>query len=406
MREPFPFFAAALLWLVLLCVPFSSWANSVDPTGVQCYVTANAGGFVSSTYGTCSEACSAEVQYYDQLHTNPVYTETATTCPVTGGGVVYSTSAGTYNYSTAHYSGTPVCPSGYQYNSQTGYCDSVQNTCPTANTQSGNYGAMVVGGSSDGNTYCINGCSYNGGGGGIGSTQINGTWVGYVGSSTGQSCSTTGAQTYDTPTSCAASGQGYISNGNTTTCVASSTGSSSPTNTSSASAVPSAPSIGCAGPNCVSGASYGNGGGPTGSGGGGSTAPVYDVTYSTSSSVPQTITTNPIADYCSANPTADICKKVTCDPLKDASCLGAAPAPDTIPTVNPTFYDPSTNTVPFAQVNSCPAEQDYPFSVSGRTFTFKVDWQPWCNFASTVKPIFLALGAVLAAFIFAAGLTL
>ena len=113
--------------------------------------------------------------------------------------------------------------------------------------------------------------------------------------------------------------------------------------------------------------------------------------------------TSPTASPASATPATDIC--VT-DPTSNPQlCFGAAPASDVIPTSAPVFDNAP---VPFLSATGCPA--DITFTVDlpyiGFNQTYSISYAPFCNFASTVRPLFLALGAISAAIIFVAGLTL
>lgn len=91
-----------------------------------------------------------------------------------------------------------------------------------------------------------------------------------------------------------------------------------------------------------------------------------------------------------------------CDVTKDATCLGGLTT-ETVTTSNPTF---STSSVSFQSMASCPADIPLSFSVGGHAFNTPISFQPFCNFALLVRPLFLALAAISASIIFIAGLSL
>lgn len=102
---------------------------------------------------------------------------------------------------------------------------------------------------------------------------------------------------------------------------------------------------------------------------------------------------DPLPDVCLLHP-----ERIGC------SSLGTAPAADTVPTANATF---STSAISFATSSGCPAPIN--FSVNLPMIgakSYAISWQPACDLATTLQPLFLALGAITAAFVFAAGLSI
>jgi hypothetical protein len=93
-----------------------------------------------------------------------------------------------------------------------------------------------------------------------------------------------------------------------------------------------------------------------------------------------------------------------CDPLKDASCLGAGLTAGVVPISTPTF---SAVPVSFMSSAVCPA----PISLSVNlpmigARSYSISYQPLCDVAGMLRPVFLALAAVTASMIFLAGLTI
>lgn len=94
--------------------------------------------------------------------------------------------------------------------------------------------------------------------------------------------------------------------------------------------------------------------------------------------------------FCEQNPTSSICVNEE---------LGAPPAPETLTKETPSF---SVSNVAFSTVAGCPASQS--FTIVGLPFiskSYSISWQPFCDMAGYLRPIFLTLAAVTAAFIFA-----
>jgi hypothetical protein len=179
------------------------------------------------------------------------------------------------------------------------------------------------------------------------------------------SASTTSPTNIDTIDSCTASGQGYISINGKTQCVASNTASG----VAAASSVAATSGVSGSGSNPYPKISIDTGGG--GSANGGTTVNVT--------------TPNP----CESNPSMIGC-----------STLGAPPAQETIPTSSPTF---DLHTVTFSGAGTCPA--DIPLDVNVQSYhrSFTISYKPLCDFTGMVRPIFLALGSITAAIVFAAG---
>jgi hypothetical protein len=96
--------------------------------------------------------------------------------------------------------------------------------------------------------------------------------------------------------------------------------------------------------------------------------------------------------YCDQNPSALQCMS-----------LGSIPSLDAIPSSTPTF---SAASVSFAAVAGCPAPQTFTLTMPHLAGTYSISWQPFCDFGATIRPVFLALAAIAAAFIFAAGLSI
>lgn len=110
----------------------------------------------------------------------------------------------------------------------------------------------------------------------------------------------------------------------------------------------------------------------------------------------------PAVDFCDKHPNSAACAPAF--PFNDvASVLGTVPAAETIPSSTPEF---STAPVSFATASGCPAPVSFNLTMPFLTKTFSVSYQPLCDVASAMRPIFLALSAVMAAFIFAAGLSI
>lgn len=97
-----------------------------------------------------------------------------------------------------------------------------------------------------------------------------------------------------------------------------------------------------------------------------------------------------LKSFCEQNPAASICADEE---------LGAPPAPEMLASSAPVF---TVSSVAFSSVAGCPAPQT--FTITGLPFISKVysiSWQPFCDMANTLRPIFLALAAITAVFIFA-----
>ena len=86
-----------------------------------------------------------------------------------------------------------------------------------------------------------------------------------------------------------------------------------------------------------------------------------------------------------------------------ASKLGTPSTTETIPTDTPTF---TADPLPFTTVAGCPAPQTFTLTMPYIAGTYSISWQPFCDFATGIAPLFLTLAAIAAAFIFAAGLTI
>lgn len=87
------------------------------------------------------------------------------------------------------------------------------------------------------------------------------------------------------------------------------------------------------------------------------------------------------------------------------STLGHVPGAVSIPTSTPTFQ---FTTVAFSTVAGCPAPVSFNVTLPQVGFNrqFEISYQPLCDVATWLRPIFIALAAVAAAMIFAAGLTI
>jgi len=100
-----------------------------------------------------------------------------------------------------------------------------------------------------------------------------------------------------------------------------------------------------------------------------------------------------LQDFCKSNPMSPMCKP------SDEYELGDAPAAETLPSEEPVF---SVSTVSFASVAGCPAPVS--FEITGLPMiskSYSISWQPFCDVAAMLRPIFLAIAAITAAFIFA-----
>lgn len=87
------------------------------------------------------------------------------------------------------------------------------------------------------------------------------------------------------------------------------------------------------------------------------------------------------------------------------SQLGDVPLADSIPTTTPAF---SYNAVPFTTVAGCPAAVGFSVSLPQANYSqdFSINYQPACDLALWLRPIFLAIAAIAAAFIFVGALTI
>lgn len=85
------------------------------------------------------------------------------------------------------------------------------------------------------------------------------------------------------------------------------------------------------------------------------------------------------------------------------SNLGSVPAAEDIPSEILTL---SSSPVSFATAAGCPAPITFNINLPHLNQTYNIGFEPFCDLASILRPIFLALGAITAAFIFAAGLTI
>ena len=94
-------------------------------------------------------------------------------------------------------------------------------------------------------------------------------------------------------------------------------------------------------------------------------------------------------EFCTKNPNASACQT-----------LGDAPVTEVMPLSAPTF---NTSSVSFSSAATCPAPIPIDFSVLGRAYSYSISYAPLCDVAGMLRPIFLAVGAVAAAVIFAAG---
>lgn len=95
------------------------------------------------------------------------------------------------------------------------------------------------------------------------------------------------------------------------------------------------------------------------------------------------------ADPCTANPGRAGCAQ-----------LGTAPAPDPIPNVDiPTTVSPIT----FITGSGCPAPINFSFTVASIARSYNIEYTPLCNLAIQLAPIFTAMFAAAAAFIFMDG---
>jgi hypothetical protein len=86
-----------------------------------------------------------------------------------------------------------------------------------------------------------------------------------------------------------------------------------------------------------------------------------------------------------------------------ASKLGGIPSTETVSGVTPTF---STSAISFTAVTGCPADLTFTLTMTYIAGTYHISFQPLCDLGTTLRPLFLALGAITAAFIFASGLTI
>lgn len=111
------------------------------------------------------------------------------------------------------------------------------------------------------------------------------------------------------------------------------------------------------------------------------------------------IKTDPDQGFCTANPTAPGCQKISDECLKNPgllSCqqMGDVPTGDTVPRSSiPVTFSP----VAIASNATCPA----PLTVTLSGFTIPIDFDPICSYASQLRPVILAvsyLSAILIVF--------
>jgi len=97
-----------------------------------------------------------------------------------------------------------------------------------------------------------------------------------------------------------------------------------------------------------------------------------------------------VTDFCELHPNSSTCQD-----------LGAAPAQESLPTSAPTF---DTASVAFSSSSVCPVPINFHIGVGFINSDYSISFQPFCDVAAQLRPIFLAIGAISAAFIFAAGI--
>lgn len=292
------------------------------------------------------------------------------------------------------------CPTGYTFNSGTGQCDQdappVQ--CPTAGTVANISGSGEIsgGGCLAGVCASVNGCQVGNCSGG--SSSGSGADAKYV----FKGCTFTGtaadssvpvAQPYTAPAptapttsaDCLAAGQGYITSSSGSVSCVQAKDSAVPvatvkeenlttTNGGATTAQQVTYSETCGGGDCT----------------------VTKTTATTDGTGTTTKTeTGDKASFCSANPTASICRTQTeceLDPTK-VGCMKAGEVTDgdTVGTIQRGVSSISVVSVgPGA--STCPADVTLP---KGAVFS----WQPACNFAEGLRPILLALAWLAAGFI-------
>ena len=146
------------------------------------------------------------------------------------------------------------------------------------------------------------------------------------------------------------------------------------------------------------------------------TTPTYNYTYGPTSVTVSTSTSTVVNNYNAAGtltgtttttttPSAAPAEsKTDCDkyPL-DLACMpaGEPGSAEAIPNTNApiTYAD-----VPFMTSGGCPAPLTISFSISGQSKSFVISYQPLCDLMTTLRPIFLALFAASAAFVFYDGI--
>jgi hypothetical protein len=309
------------------------------------------------------------------------------------------------------------CPSGTTYNSTANTCDvdvvapltctapqvlnAAGTACEAQCANAPNLFGNFVGFGSYNSSICVGGCAYpttNGvsytdktTGTSYTQTSLNNavsTKQACVGSdSTAIAVPPTVAGT-PTPASCSMQGDGFITNGTKTVCVKMNTATSLAGAQKKSASIPSTtatpppfvapvnPEIDCS----VTPASCDIG------------QPVdpENQTTSPASSVPAATSSVPPTDLCTVIPDSPSCH-----------ALGDVPVAETIATSSPTF---DIGAVSFSSAASCPAPITFHMNVGFINRDYYISWQPMCDVAQLLRPIFLAIGAIAAAFIFAAGI--
>jgi hypothetical protein len=400
---------------------FSRLADAVEPTGLTCQAYSNY-MLVTNVYGFSSvpAAVAGLAAANNSAGSSCGYTYSTDTYVFTdnaSGGIasfhtyqimIFSGQAppcpqnnvsNQYNYAGANCTGTPTCPTGTTYDTTTGTC--TNPPCPSGtNVSSGWYDTPNSGTGAPPTTACSGSCSVNYSGGSITKTAIvNGIPHYYSQGSydtNGFTCSSgepsVGFATAAVPPDTCPDGQIFVRNSFGFICAldfsAAAAASSVPA-TSSHPAGSSAPTQ--ASVNTTSTTTNTSTGSTT------TTTGTMTIPPITLNLPPDLAKTGDITSQ-----TATLVSKM--DELKFpytdvTSKLGSAPTSELVPHTTPTF---TATPVIFASAAGCPA----PISFTVYGHDYFISYQPFCDFSSNIRTLFLALAAVTAAMIFAAGMTI
>ncbi len=400
---------ASILFNTTACPTAQSAAGAVACDAAAYYASNCTGAYTpggtptySATGGNISLPCTYIANGTITYATHTLFT-VAQTCP--------SHSSGLVAY------GQCTCDIGYIQSGAT--CVS-RGSCPAAGTHSSMFGypVKVISGSWP-STVCLNGCAAQSGNGVVTSNGL--MWNVYVGANTGATCSVatgslvtsapavqnvdTASPVCDTPDILIVNKFGYIcatpasvaSGAAANQDVGAATGASGILAAGSISQAPSSTTI--TGSVTVSNLP----------------APLDISTLATHTDISNNaasidaaidIAASLVVANASSNKDAIVSAvNATKFPYTDVdSVLGAAPAAESISSATPTFD--ATTPLTFSSASGCPSDVAIPISASFLTHTYYISFTPMCDLATTLRPIFIALTAIAATIIFAAGLTI